>query len=234
MHDYVSKYDSLASEQQLFNIPLRKEYLLEQIGRGKRVLDVGCLGGQLSRLMLEHGNAVWGVEINPAAAEVAAKRGILVKVADVEQGLPYEDEFFDVVHAGEVIEHLYDTKAFLSECRRVLKPGGLMLFTTPNLNSLENRLRVAVGGYLSMAGAYPEDHYGSHVRVFNVDKVRELCAQTGLELEEVRGVFNLERRARWIEAPLRVAARVAPTLSKLLIFKARKARPPARLGTAKA
>lgn len=222
MHDYVSKYDSLASEDQLYNIPQRKEYLLAQIGRGKRVLDVGCLGGQLSRLMLEHGNEVWGVEINAAAAEVATRRGIRVKVADVERGLPFEDESFDVIHAGEVIEHLYDTKAFFSECRRVLKSGGIFLFTTPNLNSLENRLRVVTGGYLSMAGAYPEDHYGSHVRVFNVDKVRELCGQTGLVLEDVRGVFNLERRARWIEAPLRMAARVAPTLSKLLICKACK------------
>lgn len=222
MHDYVSKYDSLASEDAFYNIPQRKEYLLAQIGRGKRVLDVGCLGGRLSREIMERNNEVWGVEVNPAAAEVARKRGIRVTVADVEKGLPFDEASFDVVHAGEVLEHLYDTKSFLNECRRVLKDGGILLFTTPNLNSLENRLRVATGGYLSMVGAYPEDHYGSNVRVFNVEKVRELCNQTGLELKEVRGVFGLERRARWLEAPLRVAARVAPTLSKLLMFKAEK------------
>jgi 2-polyprenyl-3-methyl-5-hydroxy-6-metoxy-1,4-benzoquinol methylase len=222
MHDYVSKYDSLASEDEFYNIPQRKEYLLAQIGRGKRVLDIGCLGGKLSREILEAGNEVWGVEINPTAAEVARKRGIRVKVADVESGLPFEASSFDVVHAGEVLEHLYDTKTFFEECRRVLKDGGALLFTAPNLNSLENRLRVATGGYLSMTGAYPEDHYGNHVRVFNRDKVRELCAQTGFELTDVRGVFNLERRARWLETPLRLAARVAPTLSKLLIFKAEK------------
>src|SRR3954469_10742117 len=112
MHDYVSKYDSLASEDALYDIPQRKEYLLGQIGRGKRVLDVGCLGGKLSREILERNNEVWGVEINPAAAEVAQRRGIRVKVADAEQGLPFEDSSFDVVHAGEVIEHLYDTKHF--------------------------------------------------------------------------------------------------------------------------
>ena len=222
MHDYITRYDSLASEDALFNIPHRKEYLLEQIGRGKRVLDVGCLGGQLSRLIMEQNNEVWGVEINPNAAEMARKRGIRVKVADVEEGLPFEAGAFDIVHAGEILEHLYDTKHFFQECRRVLKSGGLLLFTAPNLNSIENRLRVITGGYLSMVGAYPEDHFGDHVRIFNVSKVREICRETGFDLRDVRGVFNLERRAKWIETPLKVAARMAPSLSKLLMFKAQK------------
>ena len=53
-------------------------------------------------------------------------------------------------------------------------------------------------------------------------KIRELCRQTGFELTDVRGIFSLERRARWIETPLKVAARMAASLSKLLFFKARK------------
>jgi methionine biosynthesis protein MetW len=222
MNEYITKYDSLASEDELYNIPHRKEYLLEQIGRGKRVLDVGCLGGQISRLIMEQNNEVWGVEINPMAAEVARKRGIRVKVANAEEGLPFEDASFDVVHAGELVEHLYDTKHFFNECCRVLKKDGMILFTTPNLNSLENRFRVVAGGYLSMTGAYPEDHFGNRVRVFNLPKIRELCQQTGFELKDVRGVFTMEKRARWIDTPLRIAARVAPTLSKLLIIKAQK------------
>ena len=221
MQDYITKYDHLASEDAYFNIPHRKEYLLEQIGRGKRVLDVGCLGGQISRLIMDQNNEVWGVEINPVAAEVARKRGIRVKVANVEEGLPFEDGSFDVVHAGELVEYLYDTKLFFTECRRVLKPGGMLLFTTPNLNSLENRVRVVLGGYLSMAGAYPEDHFGSQVRVFNLRKVRELCRQTGFDLEEVRGVFTLEQHSKWVDAPLELAARMAPTFSKLLVVKAK-------------
>ncbi|MGK5081855.1 methyltransferase domain-containing protein [Bdellovibrionota bacterium FG-1] len=222
LHDYIAKYDSLASEEALFNIPHRKEYLLEQIGRGKRVLDIGCLGGQLSRFILEQNNEVWGIEINPIAAAVALKRGIRVKVADVEAGIPFDDASFDVVHAGEILEQIYDTRLFFDECHRVLKPMGILLFTTPNLNSLENRLRVLTGGYLSMVGAYPEDHSGSHVRVFNRAKIGELCLQTGFELTDVSGVFAFEKRARWIDRSLKIAARVAPSLSKMLIFKAQK------------
>ena len=117
---------------------------------------------------MSQNNEVWGVEVNPTAALVAQKRGIRVKVANVEEGLPFERGYFDVVNAGEVVEHLYDTKFFFDEVHRVLKKDGTFFFTTPNLNSLENRIRVLTGGYLSMVGAYPEDHFGNHVRIFNV------------------------------------------------------------------
>src|SRR5262245_38993548 len=106
MRDYMTRYDSLASEEALYRIPLRKEFLLAQVGRGKRVLDVGCLGGQISELIKKQNNEVWGVEINPKAAEAAKRKGIRVRIANAEEGLPFEDGFFDVVNAGEVVEHL--------------------------------------------------------------------------------------------------------------------------------
>jgi 2-polyprenyl-3-methyl-5-hydroxy-6-metoxy-1,4-benzoquinol methylase len=222
LHEYAAKYDDLAAEETLYNIPFRKEYLLSHIGRGKRVLDVGCLGGQISKLIQEQNNEVWGVEINPTAAKAAESRGIKVKVADVEEGLPFEKGSFDAVNAGEVLEQLYDTKSFFTEVARVLKPEGVFLFTAPNLNSLENRVRVAAGGYLSNAGAYPEDHSGDHVRQFNVGKLRELCAQTGFEIEDVRGIPALKPKGRVLDLSLSVLGRVAPGLSKLLMIKARK------------
>jgi 2-polyprenyl-3-methyl-5-hydroxy-6-metoxy-1,4-benzoquinol methylase len=218
----VSKYDSLASEDALFEIPFRKEYVLSKIGRGKKVLDVGCLGGKMSRLIMDQNNDVSAIEVNPVAAAVAERRGIRVKIANVEDGLPFTAGSFDVVNAGEVVEHLYDTKAFFEEVNRVLKEKGLLLFTTPNLNSLENRIRVASGGYLSMAGAYPEDHFGSHVRVFNLAKVRELCIQTGFEIIDIAGIPTLESRGKWIDAPLSWMGKVFPSFSKLLMVTAQK------------
>jgi 2-polyprenyl-3-methyl-5-hydroxy-6-metoxy-1,4-benzoquinol methylase len=145
-----------------------------------------------------------------------------VKFANVEDGLPFDDCTFDVVNAGEVLEHLYDTKLFFQEAARVLKREGILLFTVPNLNSLENRLKVLRGAYLGMAGAYPEDHFGSHVRMFNLSKIRELCARTGFALEDVRGIPALEARGRWVDLSLGVAGRVLPGFSKVLMGRARK------------
>lgn len=222
MQDYVTKYDSLASEDALYEIPLRKEYLLSQIGRGKRVLDVGCLGGRVSQLIMEQNNEVWGVEVNPTAAEIARKRGIKVKIANIEDGLPFEDNQFDIVNAGEVIEHLYDTKNFFEEAHRVLRERGILLFTVPNLNSIENRIRVVTGGYLNIVGAYPEDHFGNHVRVFNLSKVKELCEQTGFKICDVRGILQLESKGKWIDQSMGIIGKMLPSLSKLLMVTARK------------
>ncbi len=222
MRDYVARYDSLASEDAFFDIPLRKEYVLSRVGKGKKVLDVGCLGGRLTRLIMDQNNEVWGVDINPAAAAVAQKRGVRVKIANVEDGFPFGGGSFDVVNAGEVIEHLYDTKNFFEEARRVLKTQGLILFSVPNLNSFENRIRVVTGGYLSMAGAYPEDHFGDRVRVFNLAKIRELCNQTGFRLIDVCGIPNLQSRGRWIDGSLGIVGKILPSFSKLLMLTAQR------------
>jgi methionine biosynthesis protein MetW len=222
MRDYLAKYDSLASEDALYDIPFRKEYILSWIGHGKKVLDVGCLGGKVSRMIMDHNNDVWGIEVNPAAASVAEQRGVRVKIANVEDGLPFEDGSFDVVNAGEILEHLYDTKHFFHESWRVLRPDGLLLFTTPNLNSLENRIRIVLGGYLSMAGAYPEDHFGEHIRVFNLPKIEELCRQSHFELIDVSGIPSLESCGKFMHLPMYWFGKTFPNFSKLLMMAARK------------
>lgn len=222
MQEYVEKYDHLSLEGDLLRIPARKEFVLSRIGRGQRVLDVGCLGGQLSRLIMRQGNEVVAVEANPRAAEAARRRGVPVKIADVDSGLPFEAASFDFVHAGEVLEYLFDTRFFFAEAARVLRPGGALLLTTPNLNSWENRLRVVAGAYLDGAGAYPEDRFGDRVRVFNVGKVRELCAQSGFSIAELRGVTALESRGRLLDLPLTAFGRYFPGLSKMLMIRAVK------------
>lgn len=222
MERYIEQYDQLSSEGELFRIPLRKEFMLKAIGRGKRVLDIGCLGGQITELIREQNNDVVGLEANPKAAEAARARGIEVVVANVEDGIPLPSSSFDAVNAAEIVEHLYDTKHFFVESARVLRPGGILVFTTPNLNSLQNRIRVARGEYLGMVGAYPEDHFGGHVRVFNRMKIQELCGQTGFEVEQIRGIPSLNSRGRLWDRSMKVAGKYLPGLSQILMVKARK------------
>lgn len=221
-HDqYLKQYDALSAEVPLSQIPLRKEYILREIGRGKRVLDLGCLGGQISKLIKDQNNEVFGIEVNPRAAHEAESKGIRVKLFDLNDGIPFEDGLFDVVHAGEIVESIYDTKALFEECNRVLKANGFFIFTTPNLNSLANRLRVLSGGYLSSVGAFPEDHGGRRIRIFNVPKLREICAHTGFRVERVYGIPALSRQSVQYRL-LRPMAHVVPQWCEMIVVKARR------------
>ena len=120
--------------------------LLELVGSGKRVLDVGCSSGYLARPLVERGCVVIGVERDPAAAEVARAVCEDVLVGDVEtMELPFEDGSFDVVLCGDLVEHLREPEAFLTRVRRALAPGGRVVLSTPNVANWAMRLSLLVG-----------------------------------------------------------------------------------------
>lgn len=196
----------------LFRLPRRREFLLEHAGSPpKDVLDVGCAGGYIAVLLARSGHRVVAIEQNRAMAVEARRRGVAVVEHDVELGLPFADTTFDVVHACEILEHLFDTEGFLREVYRVLRPGGAVVLSTPNLNSGANRVRVLLGRSLPMWGAFPADRHGAHIRVFNKAKVVDLLERVGFRVDDVIGV-NQSRRARLVDR--------LPTLSELLLLKA--------------
>jgi ubiquinone/menaquinone biosynthesis C-methylase UbiE len=106
-----------------------------QITRGKRVLDLGCNDGFGSALLAGSGGDVVGVDVSTKSLREAAERYRTSSVRFVPVDgihLPFQDHSFDVVTSFQVIEHVADYDAYLSEIRRVLRPQGAALFTTPN------------------------------------------------------------------------------------------------------
>ncbi|MBF0595257.1 MAG: methyltransferase domain-containing protein [Candidatus Omnitrophica bacterium] len=104
-----------------------------QIPRGARILDAGCGRGDFLNGFQLHGLEVFGVDAEPASVKV---NGAVVKCAELENGaLPFTDNYFDVVFSKSVIEHLFNPEKFVSECRRVLKPGGRIIMMTPDWES---------------------------------------------------------------------------------------------------
>jgi SAM-dependent methyltransferase len=136
-------------------------------GPGRRVLDIGCRYGALTRAYLE-GNQVVGIDVDRWALDEAARLGVETQWADAEEGLPFEDGTFDVVVAGELLEHVRDPAALVAEIRRVLRPGGTFVGSVPNGFRLKNRLRF-------LAGRKPEND-PTHLHLFSPGDLGALLA----------------------------------------------------------
>ena len=157
-------------------VPERIPHFQAAIGRGKRVLDLGCRAGALTRHFLE-GNEVVGLDVDRAALAKAEALGIQPVQANVEEPLPFEDASFDAVVAGELFEPLQFPDALVAEIRRVLRPGGVIVGSVPNAYRLQGRLKF-------LFGRAPEDD-PTHLHLFSSADVRRLLA----EFEDVRLSF---------------------------------------------
>jgi SAM-dependent methyltransferase len=146
-------------------VPERIPLFVEAIGRGKRVLDLGCRSGALTRHFLE-GNSVVGLDVDAAALEKARALGIEPVQGNVEDPLPFEDASFDAVVAGELFEHLRFPDALVAEIERVLRPGAVLVGSVPNAFRLQSRLRF-------LRGRSPEDD-PTHLRMFSPVLIRGL------------------------------------------------------------
>jgi SAM-dependent methyltransferase len=113
-------------------------------GPGRDVLDLGCRDGALTQAYAG-GNAIVGVDADREALAEAQKLGIETRWADLDDALPFEDGTFDVVVAGELLEHLRDPRRVVSEVLRVLRSDGTFVGSVPNAYRLKNRLRFLTG-----------------------------------------------------------------------------------------
>jgi ubiquinone/menaquinone biosynthesis C-methylase UbiE len=112
----------------------------------KRFLDVGCGDGYFcSRVKSLYNANVKGIDISEEACELSKKRDVDTICGDLKNTLPFNDESFEAVFCGEVIEHVADTDFLLDEIYRILKKGGYLILTTPNLVSWYNRLLFVFG-----------------------------------------------------------------------------------------
>jgi 2-polyprenyl-3-methyl-5-hydroxy-6-metoxy-1,4-benzoquinol methylase len=195
-------------------------------GRG-RLLDVAAGSGIAAQALTDQGWEVSALDISEELVEQIRARGIEALTHDLAaEPLPFDDGSFEAVFAGEIIEHLVDTAGFLDQVGRILSLGGIAVITTPNLASLENRLRLAFGRY----PIWVEYELGDqgHLRAYTLPTLRAQLGRHGFRVERELGnwvPFLPQRLINDLRAPF--LARTGdwfPSLSQTLIVQARQLR----------
>lgn len=130
---HESRWRALPTGCEPQHFALRREFLLARVDAGQRVLDVGCGEGHFAQALARTGASVTGVDVASEPLHRASQRDrkLDLRLFAPIGPWPLRDASFDVVWAGEVIEHVADTAGWLSEVRRVLIPGGMLLLSTP-------------------------------------------------------------------------------------------------------
>jgi SAM-dependent methyltransferase len=180
MRDYYEElWQRLPDELEPPDRELRTQFLLARVNRGDRVLDLGCGDGWMTAELARAGAAPTGVEVAQAAVDRARGRHpeLDLRLAPLDGPLPIKDSAYDAVWASEVIEHVADTARWLSEIRRVLRPGGRLLLTTPN----HSRLRLLVAGI----EPYSEP-LGDHLHLYSTSSLRGVLRDFDFAEIEIR------------------------------------------------
>lgn len=185
-----SWWDPLSEFRPLHEInPLRLDWIDQAVGlKGKRVLDVGCGGGILAESMAARGAQVSGIDLSEKALSVArlhlyeSGQHVDYRLCAVEDLANECPESFDAVTCMEMLEHVPDPQSIIRACARLVKPGGLVFFSTLNRNLKAYALAVVGAEYvLNMLPRGTHD-YKKFIRPSELAASARAASLTPLEL----------------------------------------------------
>jgi 2-polyprenyl-3-methyl-5-hydroxy-6-metoxy-1,4-benzoquinol methylase len=160
----------------------RNTLLLNYVGHGRKVLELGCSTGYMSAELQRAGCQVWGVELDENAAESARQFCRQVVVADLARP-GWEDEItrqaFDVIMLADVLEHLPDPDEVLHRALQLLAPGGQIVISLPNVVHWTQRVEVLFGRFNYVSAGLLDF---THLRFFTLKTARSLIEAAGCDI----------------------------------------------------
>lgn len=180
------------------------EIIYKLLSPGERLLDIGCGDGSFLLKAKSKFSEVFGIDIFPIAIECAQNRiakrrdksSFHFLVHDVDEGLPFDDEYFDAVTCIAVLEHVISPPSLLKEIRRILKTKGELIILVPNDAWLPYRLQMLIGKIPQSGGVDELGVDWGHLHKFNEEIARKLLSSTGYGITDIlcSGVFAKVRR----------------------------------------
>jgi SAM-dependent methyltransferase len=171
------------------------------------ILEIGCGAGGTGALALASGKCAryYGIEIDPSAAEKARDVLTDVIVGNVEQiDLPYPAASLDAIIISEVLEHLIDPWDLIERLVRLLRPGGVMIATSPNISHWRVIARLARGRFDYVDIGVMDR---THLRWFTPASFRQMFERAGFIVDYVGPLGGFGRAARLVNAVFGASAR---------------------------
>jgi 2-polyprenyl-6-hydroxyphenyl methylase/3-demethylubiquinone-9 3-methyltransferase len=197
----IKKFEALASRwwdpnsefRPLHEInPLRVNFISQQINlAGKDVLDIGCGGGILAEAMVHHGANVTAIDLAEASLAVARLHQLESKLAIDYQNISAEalaeksEQQFDVITCLEMLEHVPDPSSIVEACFRMVKPGGLVFFSTINRNPKSYLFAIVGAEYVLNLLPKGTHEYSKFIRP---SELAAWSRNAGLQLQEQIGL----------------------------------------------
>lgn len=188
-----NKDDYLLSKDAYLGHKLRYREELELISRNLKsgkILDIGASPYHISFCLKKLGYDVWSIDVNPKILKGFQERNKLkVRKSNIEiEKLPFRDEEFDMVVFTEIFEHLaVNPIAALREINRVLKPGGIILLSTPNLYSLHKIIMFMFGKSFNDAltefKKIESTGYMGHIREYSNSEIKNILKYCNFKIE---------------------------------------------------
>lgn len=150
------------------------QFALERIGKGERVLDVGCADGAFVERAGQIAQAE-GLDENEKGCRLAQSKGLNVTCAAVADFARLHAGAFDTVTASQVLEHVYDVAGFITALKQLVRPGGRLILSVPNNEPY----------YVGWTKYEPLNNPPHHIGLWNAASLRRMAEHFGLAVEEV-------------------------------------------------
>lgn len=188
-------------EQKMFQLLKAHQQKLGVQPKDVAVLDIGCGSGRISQQLMEYGYTVQGLDFSEEAVKKALAKGVSAKQANLDEGIPEPNARYDVVWAGDIVEHVFDPIGLLRESERVLKPGGVILITIPSDVGLVSRLKMLFG-ISHQEQMYMTSGFYKHHTFFTPRLIRYMLGKSSLTVESFETILILGKQRLSIPSSL--------------------------------
>lgn len=160
-----------------------------------RLLDVGCGDGVITYFLRNKVKEIYGIDNSRKRLDKAKKLGIHTKLVNLDtQKIPYKANFFDAVTCFDVIEHVYDPQKLVNDIYHVLKNGGILILSTPNIRFSDHLYTLIFKGLFPKTSLDPEVYDGGHIHFFTYKDIHLLLENAGFSEVVDEEIINKEKR----------------------------------------